>query len=73
MKQSQNSFLIVFDIPRDIPLLALRVNRMLKRINAQKFQHSIWKSEKLNELIAIATFIKQHGGKASILEEKFVF
>ena len=66
-------FVLVFDIPRDKPLLALRVNRTLKRIGATKFQHSVWRSENLQDLISLATFIKRHGGKAAILEERFVF
>jgi len=69
----EQQFILIFDIPRNMPTLALKVNRWLKRINAKKFQHSVWKSEKLNELIAIATFIKDFGGNAAILEEKFVF
>ncbi|HDJ96744.1 MAG TPA: hypothetical protein ENG45_01585 [Candidatus Aenigmarchaeota archaeon] len=67
------SFIIIFDIPRNLSLVALRVNRTLKRIGANKIQHSAWRCKDLNALISIANFIKQHGGKASILEEKFVF
>lgn len=34
-------------------------------------QHSIWRSNNLKQLIP--SWIKSSGGKASILEEKFVF
>jgi hypothetical protein len=33
----------------------------------------MWKSDKLNKLIEIATLVKKSGGKARILEEKLIF
>ena len=67
------NFVIVFDIPRNMPVLALRVNRSLKKMGAKMFQHSVWKCEKLDELLRLANLIKSHGGKAAILEERFIF
>ncbi len=66
-------FILVFDIPRDEPVVKLKVNRNLHKIKAVKVQHSVWSSNELKELIDIATFIKNSGGSARILEEKLVF
>jgi hypothetical protein len=51
----------------------VRIFRELKRANAEKIHDSLWKSENVEFLIHIATFIKSLGGKARILEEKFIF
>jgi len=50
-----------------------RIHRRLTAIQSTKVHDSFWKSEKLDELIDMATEIKRFGGQASILEEKFVF
>lgn len=65
--------ILIFNIPRENRLLELKVNRELKAIGAKMLQHSVWKSENLKQLILMATRIKAQGGKASILEEKFIF
>lgn len=67
------AYILTFDIPRDQHKILLKVHREFHKISAQKFQHSLWKSEKLNELMDIANFIKKSGGTARILEEKFIF
>jgi len=66
-------FILIFDIPRGMNTLKVQIWRELQRKNAKMIQFSIWKSNNLKELIDIASFIKKSGGKASILEEKFVF
>lgn len=66
-------FILMFDIPKELNRVEVRVWRDLNKINAEKIQHSLWKSNKLKELIDIATFIKNSGGTARILEEKLIF
>ena len=66
-------FILTYDIPRELTRIRKKVHRHLITIDAKKLQHSIWKSEKLRDLIDIATFIKKSGGSATILEEKLVF
>jgi CRISPR/Cas system-associated endoribonuclease Cas2 len=65
--------IIIFDIPRKNPILAVKVNRKLKKINAKKIQNSVWRSENFDELVKIALWIRNAGGKAMILEEKTIF
>ncbi len=66
-------FILIFDIPKTKNTLKTQVWRELRRKKCNMIQFSIWKSDKLNNLIEIARFIKKSGGSASILEEKFVF
>jgi len=66
-------FILIFDIPRENNTLKVQVWRELQRKNASMIQFSIWKSDRLSELMDIANFIKKSGGSARILEEKFVF
>ena len=66
-------FVLIFDVPRESVAVAVKTWRDLGKIGAKKLQHSVWKSEKLQDLIDIATFIKKSGGNASILEEKLIF
>jgi len=66
-------FILIFDIPRSMNTLKVQTWRMLKRSGCKMVQFSVWKSEDINNLMRIASFIKNNGGSASILEEKFVF
>lgn len=65
--------ILLFDIPREERRIELKIWRELKRLDAKMIQHSVWKSDKLQDLIDIATFIKKSGGSATILEEKLIF
>ena len=67
------SFVIVFDIPRFEKTERVRIHRELVRGGAEKIQDSFWKSEKMKFLIEIGMRIRKLGGRASILEEKFLF
>lgn len=67
------AFVIVFDIPRWQATEKVRINRRLHKIGAERIQDSLWRHENLNELIEIAIRIRGIGGKAGILEEKFIF
>ncbi|MCD6403167.1 MAG: hypothetical protein J7K98_02465 [Candidatus Aenigmarchaeota archaeon] len=67
------SYILAFDIPTDLKVFKLQINRRLKRIHATMIQRSLWKHNDLNELIRIASLIKNVGGKALIMEEKLVF
>ena len=66
-------FILVFDLPREMGSVKVRTWRELQKISAKMIQFSIWKSEKIDELIQLAIEIKKSGGSAKILEEKFVF
>ena len=65
-------YIIVFDIPRDKKVLYVQVNRALKKINAEKIQHSVWESEDLSGLKHVLFMIKEKGGVAKILEKKII-
>jgi len=67
------SFILTFDIPREKHVLEKRINRELRKIDAEMLQFSLWKSENLDELLKIALTIRNFGGSARILEEKFIF
>ena len=66
-------FILAFDIPTELRIFKLQINRRLRRMNAKMIQRSLWKHDDLKELIKIATLIKNAGGKAIIMEEKLVF
>lgn len=66
-------FILVFDLPREMGTVKVRTWRELQEIGAKMMQFSIWKSEKLDELVKLAADIKKSGGSARILEERFVF
>jgi len=67
------SFVLSFDIPRGMSTLRTKVFRKLKRMNAKMINESLWSLNDLNALMELALLIKNHGGNARILEEKFVF
>ena len=66
-------FVLIFDVPKKLHKVELKINRDLHKMEAKMIQHSVWKHSDLSKLIEIATFIKKSGGSASILEEKLVF
>ena len=65
--------ILIFDIPKAQGSVKVKVWRDLIKINAEKIQHSVWKSDKFETLVEIASFIEKNGGSASILEVKFIF
>jgi antirestriction protein ArdC len=71
--RKMKEFVLIFDLPEKSHSDYVKVWRDLNKNNAKKIQQSVWKSEKLQELIDIATFIKKSGGHAIILEEKLIF
>lgn len=64
---------LIFDIPREMNTIEKRINRELHGISAEMMQHSVWRSNDISELMKIATEIKKSGGRALILEERFIF
>lgn len=66
-------YILIYDIPSGEKVLQVKINRMLHTIDAEKVQHSIWRSERLNDLKEIAKIIKQKGGIVNILEEKIIY
>ena len=67
------SYILIFDIPREDFSLAVKVNRKLKAMNAEKIQNSVWRSENFDGLVKVALLIRNAGGRAQIIEEKVVF
>ena len=65
--------MIVFDIPRTEQTERRRLHRELIRGGAEKIQDSFWKSDKIKFLIEVGMRIRKIGGRATILEEKFLF
>jgi hypothetical protein len=65
-------YIILFDIPRNMGYLQVKINRLLHSINAQLIQHSVWESENLEGLKKIKDLIESNGGKAIILEKKII-
>ena len=67
------SFVMVFDIPRSEMTERRRIHRELVRGGAVRILDSFWRSDKIKFLIAMGIRIRKTGGKATILEEKFLF
>lgn len=67
------TYLLVFGIPKGSTILNVKVNRLLKYIDAEKIQNSVWRSDNLKELTKIVIWIRNAGGKAQILEERIVY
>lgn len=67
------NYILLFDIPKGNSILSVKVNRLLKEIDAKKLQNSAWISDNLKELTKIAIWIRNVGGKAQILEEKIIY
>ena len=66
-------FVLIYDIPRSLGSERVRINRELHRFGAERLQDSVWKHENLENLVQIAIRIRELGGKAEILEERFLF
>ena len=67
------SFVLIFDIPASLRTERRSINRELHRMGAECVQDSFWRHENLKQLIDLAVRIRSIGGKAEILEEKFLF
>ena len=67
------SYLIMFDLPKGNATMGVKINRLLKSIDAERVQDSVWRSENLKELTKIAIWVRNVEGKATILEEKVVY
>ena len=72
-EMKMKEFIIAFDIPVEERSFKVKINRILKANNAKMIQKSIWSSSNLSLLVKLATWIKEVGGKARILEEKLIF
>jgi len=67
------SFVLVYDLPRQLTTERKQLNLKLKRANAKKLQHSFWRHDNIKKLIDIGIWIRKIGGTAEILEERFLF
>ena len=66
-------FIILFDIPSEERSFRKKIYRLLTGVGAKKLQVSVWESDRLEELIKIASRIRIIGGKAVVLEKKVIF
>lgn len=73
IEEPMRSFVLVFDIPKEMQRERRTINRELHRADAERVQDSFWKHNNLKILMEIAMHIRRVGGKAEILEEKFLF
>jgi len=64
---------LIFDIPFGHETEKRQINRMLRKADATMLQQSVWKHKDLKTLIKIGIKIRNLGGKAEILEERFLF
>ena len=53
--------------------MRVKINRLLKEIDAEKIQNSVWASENLKEFTKIAIWIRNVGGTAQVIEEKIIY
>lgn len=67
------AYLLMFDLPRGNATMGVKINRLLRSIDAEKVQGSVWRSENLRELTKIAIWVRNVEGKATILEEKVIY
>ena len=58
------SFLLSFDLPKEMAVIRARIHRKLKKINAKMIHESLWESSSLQALIDIAELIAANGGSA---------
>ena len=65
-------YIIIYDMPRERKVLQVQVNRYLKKIRAEKIQHSVWECEDLEGLRDVMRKINDNGGNAIIMEKKLV-
>ncbi len=66
-------FVLVFDLPRNLAVERVRLHRELTRLGAKNVQHSLWSHDDLNSLMKLGIEIRKLGGRAKILEERFLF
>ncbi len=64
---------LIYDMPLDKKSNARRIQRKLNSIGAKMIQQSVWKTNNLKDLIYIGVEIRKLGGRAEILEERFLF
>lgn len=64
---------MVWDLPKGLAKERKHINRAMHSSNAIMVQHSLWRHDDLKTPLDIALKIKQFGGKARILEERFLF
>jgi hypothetical protein len=67
------NYILIYDLPRSNKSIFVKINRLLHRIDAEKIQHSVWRSDKLENLKDIAELIRDNGGEAILMEENVVF
>lgn len=65
-------FILIYDIPRKAKSLPVKVNRILRSIDAKMIQQSVWESSDIERLKEIKNIIEENGGVAFILEKRVV-
>jgi len=66
------SYLIIFDIKKLDNATRLKINRYLRKLDAEMLQQSVWQLDSLNDLRYLAMLIKSSGSKALILRKEIV-
>lgn len=66
------SYLIIFDIKELDNATRLKVNRYLRKLDAEMVQQSVWQLDSLDDLRDLANLIKSSGSKALILRKEIV-
>jgi len=56
---SKTSFILIFDIQREMQALKRQTHRLLIRSGSKEIQFSVWSSDNLRTLISIASSIKR--------------
>lgn len=58
------SFLLLYDLGRGENAVRLKINRELRKLGANMFQHSIWEHTNIHKLKEIADLIGNREGKS---------
>jgi len=66
-------YLIIFQLQKNDQLIKLKINRYLKRIRANMIIKGVWRHENASLLINLASWIKNRGGKAYVIEENIIY
>ncbi|MEM5832132.1 MAG: hypothetical protein QXT38_02370 [Candidatus Aenigmatarchaeota archaeon] len=66
-------YIIIFQLPAKDPIIKLKVNRFLKKIGAKIVFKGVWRHQDEVQLIGLASWIRNLGGKAYVLEEKIIY
>ncbi len=73
MRQNTKPAFLIYDMPPERKSDARSIQRKLNMMGARMVQQSVWKTEKIKELMGLGVEIRKLGGRAEILEERLLF